>query len=357
MEHLFEIEERARRFVVAEGARACVGRDPSCEVAIDHPLLGRRALSIEAGGGACFATPTGPSGAFVEGYRLPARAPLSIGARVALLPDLHLALIARGARLDARTPSASWPSLVRSLFADLRDQHALGHTLDLGGPGSIFVAEDGRGYVLAGRATAEGGMLLHNPVHLAPERIGGAPTPASDVFALASIVYAELEGCPAWDAPAGALAIAAKLTAAPRAPTSSDRFARALGPHVMRALDRDPGRRPTAITLSRTAALGELQVTLWNEISSLAARYSGYRSVWAGVEPGDSSWDDYEDAKELYRFFLRWQNELEPIDATMFANESAYLAAAREALERAQAGGQGPGIGRSLLARLGERSA
>jgi eukaryotic-like serine/threonine-protein kinase len=87
------------------------------------------------------------------------------------------------------------------------------------------------------------GMLSGTPAYLAPEVARGAePSPASDVFALGSTLYAAVEGQPPFGGSDNALAVLHQVAGGRLLPP---RRAGSLTTPLMQLLRADPGERPT----------------------------------------------------------------------------------------------------------------
>jgi eukaryotic-like serine/threonine-protein kinase len=132
-------------------------------------------------------------------------------------------------------------------------------------PANVLLAEDGPRVIDFGIAKAlEGsgltatGMLIGTPGFLSPEQIeGGEITPASDVFALGSVVVYAATGT----GPFGTGEAAALVYRAIHTPPELDGVPAGLRAVVARCLDRRPARRPTPTAL--LAEIGAPDTTPW----------------------------------------------------------------------------------------------
>ena len=119
-------------------------------------------------------------------------------------------------------------------------------------PGNVLIADDGLVKLTdfgVSRAVDEvqltrTGLIAGTPAYLSPEVARGQePTPASDVFALGSTLYAAVEGKPPFGLDENAYALLHKV--ATGAVTPPERAGR-LTPVIMSLLSPDPADRPTA---------------------------------------------------------------------------------------------------------------
>ncbi|MFM7062313.1 MAG: serine/threonine-protein kinase [Actinomycetes bacterium] len=156
-----------------------------------------------------------------------------------------------GPTLADHLRSAPWPGpqvrhLVRSLGTTLAAVHGVGVVHGDLAPANVLCRSD-ETYVLCDFGVAAlggpaGGPVPCTPSFAAPERrAGGAATPASDVFGLAAL---------GWFAATGTLPTAA--VSAGSGPGCHG-LGRRLSAALRRALDPDPGCRPTAAALARRA--------------------------------------------------------------------------------------------------------
>jgi serine/threonine-protein kinase len=127
-------------------------------------------------------------------------------------------------------------------------------------PGNILLARSGRVKITDfGISTATNqvpmtasGMVMGTAQYLSPEQaMGGAATPASDVYSLGIVAYEALAGNRPFTGPTAVdIAIAHVNTVVPPLPASVDRD---LADLVMRMLSKEPERRPrSAASLART---------------------------------------------------------------------------------------------------------
>lgn len=134
-------------------------------------------------------------------------------------------------------------------------------------PGNILLAQDGTAKVAdfgiaksteVGTDLTGSGLLVGTPAYLAPERIEGhAATPQSDLYSLGVVLYEALAGAKpfAGDTP---VAVADAVLHSPCPPLAERRadVEAGLAAAVVRAMDRDPARRP-ASARRMAALLGE----------------------------------------------------------------------------------------------------
>lgn len=151
-----------------------------------------------------------------------------------------------GPTLAERLRSAPWPvpevrRLVREVGAALAVAHEAGVVHGDVAPANVLCRPDGAfvlcDFGVAVLGGAPDGPSPCTPSFAAPERrAGGPPTAAADVYGLAVL---------AWFARTGALP--------PEHPDLPEGVPRRLARPLLRALDRDPRRRPAAAALARRA--------------------------------------------------------------------------------------------------------
>ncbi|MBO0692828.1 MAG: serine/threonine protein kinase, partial [Acidimicrobiaceae bacterium] len=108
---------------------------------------------------------------------------------------------------------------------------------------------------IAGTATAQLGPRALTPVHAAPEVLDDRPaSPASDVYALGSVLYTALAGRAAYEAGSGEgfAALLARILTQPLPPIGRADVPAALEEAVSWAMAKDPAARPAS-----AAALGQ----------------------------------------------------------------------------------------------------
>ncbi|MFC6879193.1 MULTISPECIES: serine/threonine-protein kinase [Actinomadura] len=142
------------------------------------------------------------------------------------------------------------------LLDALRAAHAEGVLHRDVKPANVFQRDDGRAVLtdfgiatLADEASlTRPGALIGSPAYMAPERVRGEPGgPPSDLYSLGATLYALVEGRPPFARSAPLSMLGAVLTEEPARP----RRAGPLGPLLLRLLDKDPARRPSAETVER----------------------------------------------------------------------------------------------------------
>jgi serine/threonine-protein kinase len=122
-------------------------------------------------------------------------------------------------------------------------------------PGNIMLTPAGAKVLDFGIAAAVGsndfdpdGPVMGTPAYVAPERFEGGPaTPATDMFALGTLLYQCLSGMLPWHAesPTGLVHAQRYVDPAPLPPI--DGLAPEVADLCLMCLDRDPARRPTAL--------------------------------------------------------------------------------------------------------------
>jgi hypothetical protein len=128
----------------------------------------------------------------------------------------------------------------------------------IGTDGSVKITDFGVSRAADDVQLTRTGLIAGTPAYLSPEVARGqTPTPASDVFALGSTIYACVEGEPPFGLNDNAYAMLFTVGSGEVRPPAR---AGALAPALMRMLDRDATRRPTAAEardeLARVAAGG-----------------------------------------------------------------------------------------------------
>ncbi len=120
-------------------------------------------------------------------------------------------------------------------------------------PANVAVDQEAHPYVLDWSGlVATAGTFSGTPEYAAPERlVGGAPSPASDVFALAAIAWELLADRPLRPLPLGASPASrlARLVEAPGPTGPPPGVEASLGELLHQAAAPDPGARPTAAAL------------------------------------------------------------------------------------------------------------
>ncbi|MFJ5550796.1 serine/threonine-protein kinase [Streptomyces sp. NPDC093225] len=138
----------------------------------------------------------------------------------------------------------------------LRAAHAVGVLHRDVKPGNVLLAKDGRVLLTDfGIAAIEGdssitrtGELVGSIDYLAPERVtGGAPDPASDLWALGATLYTAVEA----RSPFRRTSPISSLAAVVNDELPPPRQAGALGPVITALLHKDPAKRPSAAEAER----------------------------------------------------------------------------------------------------------
>lgn len=129
----------------------------------------------------------------------------------------------------------------------------------IGTDGSVKITDFGVSRAADDVQLTRTGLIAGTPAYLAPEVARGqTPTPASDVFALGSTIYACVEGEPPFGLNDNAYAMLYTVGSGDVRPPGR---AGPLGPALMRMLDREAAKRPTAAEardeLARVAAGGQ----------------------------------------------------------------------------------------------------
>jgi serine/threonine protein kinase len=198
-------------------------------------------------------------------------------------------ILKRRGALEPRTAAA----LVRDLASAVGALHAEGIIHRDLKPGNVIRRPDGSpvliDFGLARDPRAErltlSGTLLGTPNYMSPEQALGESaqlTTASDVYALGAVLFALLAGV----APYEGLPVLSVLDAITRLePTwpldKSGEIPPRLEALCLRAMDKDPGRRPTAIELSeQLEALLESEYA-WSETPSRSGRSIGIGALLA----------------------------------------------------------------------------
>ncbi|WP_307872936.1 serine/threonine-protein kinase [Paractinoplanes ovalisporus] len=130
-------------------------------------------------------------------------------------------------------------------------------------PANVMVTSAGVKLVDFGISAAVGafdghaGQLLGTPAYLAPERIEGGPVrPATDVYALGLVMYLALTGRMPWEASTVTQMVRAHVYAKPAPLPPLPGLPPAVARLVSRCLSKNPGDRPSAITIAEV--LGEV---------------------------------------------------------------------------------------------------
>ncbi|MEO3796113.1 serine/threonine-protein kinase [Nonomuraea sp. B10E15] len=121
-------------------------------------------------------------------------------------------------------------------------------------PGNVLLADDGRillsDFGIAIRAGGQqGGAPMGTPGYTAPEALteepGRAAGPAADLWSLGATIYTAVEGVPPFARPTAMATHGAVMTEPPRPPQRAG----ALGPVLMRLLEKEPARRQDTVAL------------------------------------------------------------------------------------------------------------
>ncbi|MBV9920518.1 MAG: serine/threonine protein kinase [Pseudonocardia sp.] len=163
-----------------------------------------------------------------------------------------------GARIRERGPLP--PPEAARIIADVAGALAAAHAAGIVHrdvkPDNVLIAEDGTaklvdfGIAKAGEdaGLTQTGMTIGTPSYIAPEVArGGVPAPSADIWSLGTTLYTAVEGHPPFGGSnEGALAVLSRVVSDPIPPPQ---HAGALTPTIMRMLDRDPNRRPSATSV------------------------------------------------------------------------------------------------------------
>jgi len=181
-------------------------------------------------------------------------------------------------------------------------------------PGNVLFTAEGKP-LLSDLGTARlvgesGEQRLGSPAYLDPVVARGAqPGPAADVFSLAGVCYTALTGAPPWlgNSSRDTLAAAREGHVVPLrllAPEAPERLVAA----ISAALDRDPGRRPTAgefATLLYAACAAEPVALRRTPLAALPAGALTY-GLRPATPPGEDVLPGRHRREENGRLRLRW---------------------------------------------------
>jgi eukaryotic-like serine/threonine-protein kinase len=178
-----------------------------------------------------------------------------------------------GARIRERgpLPPAEAARLIADVAGALAAAHAAGIVHRDVKPDNVLIGQDGTvklvdfGIAKASEdaGLTQTGMTIGTPSYIAPEVArGGVPAPSADIWSLATTLYTAVEGHPPFGGGnEGALVVLTRIINDPIPPPQ---HAGPLTPTIMRMLDRDPSRRPSAAsvrTLLTAAATGSSVAT------------------------------------------------------------------------------------------------
>ena len=131
------------------------------------------------------------------------------------------------------------------------------HDLDLAHrdikPGNVLLEPDGRVYITdfglvsdqSGSRLTQTGQLMGTPAYMAPEQARGVGIQwkSTDIYAVGSVLYEMLAGCPAYDGPTGMDILLALVADGPRAVRQIREIPQDVAVICERAMARDPDQR------------------------------------------------------------------------------------------------------------------